>query len=164
MAYAEFCRIFGRPVVVRSMSKVRKKRRASKASKSHKASKSSESHKAPKTSKISKDSKDSFDRRLRLLRRDIDRVDRQVLAALQRRFRIVAKVGLLKRQGRRSIVQNQREVEVLRNRSQSGAKVGLRKKFIRGIFELILAEAAFQQKKVPSLKKSGRNEVKVKGQ
>lgn len=161
MAYAEFCRIFGRPVVVRSMSKVRKKRRASKASKSHKTSKSSESHKASKASKISKD---SFDRRLRLLRRDIDRVDRQVLAALQRRFRIVAKVGHLKRQGRRSIVQNQREVEVLRNRSQSGAKVGLRKKFIRGIFEMILAEAAFQQKKAPSLKKSGRNEVKVKGQ
>ncbi|MBK7845584.1 MAG: chorismate mutase [Bdellovibrionales bacterium] len=149
------------------MSKVRKKRKAlkvSKSSKSHKASKASKSHKSSESHKASKTSKDSFDRRLRLLRRDIDRVDRQVLAALQRRFRIVAKVGHLKRQGRRSIVQNQREVEVLRNRSQIGANVGLRKSFIRGIFEMILAEAAFQQKKAPSLKKSRRNEVKVKGQ
>jgi chorismate mutase len=117
-----------------------------------------------KSSKSSKASKDSFERRLQLLRRNIDKSDRQILAALQRRFRIVAKVGHLKRQGRRSIVQNQREVEVLRNRSQLGAKMGLRKSFIRGIFEMILAEATFQQKKAPSLKKPDRNEVKVKGQ
>lgn len=117
-----------------------------------------------KSSKSSQASKDSFDRRLQLLRRNIDKADRQILAALRRRFGIVAKVGHLKRRGRRSIVQNQREVEVLRNRSQLGAKVGLRKSFIRGIFEMILAEATFQQKKAPSVKKSGRNEVKAKGQ
>lgn len=117
----------------------------------------SEARKRRKNLKTSKASKDSFDRRLQLLRRDIDKADRQILVALRRRFGIVAKVGQLKRQGRRSIVQNQREVEVLRDRSQLGAKVGLRKSFIRGIFEMILAEATFQQKKAPSVKKTGRN-------
>lgn len=124
----------------------------------------SEARKRNKNIGSSKASKDSFERRLLLLRRNIDKADRQILAALRRRFGIVAKVGQLKRQGRRSIVQNQREVEVLRNRSQLGAKVGLRKSFIRGIFEMILAEATFQQKKAPSVQKSGRRVVKVKGQ
>lgn len=116
--------------------------------------------KRKKDFKTSKASRDSFDRRLQLLRREIDKADRQILAGLRRRFGIVAKVGRLKRQGRRRIVQNQREVELLRDRSQLGEKMGLRKSFVRGIFGMILAEATFQQRKAPSVKKLARNELK----
>jgi chorismate mutase len=88
-----------------------------------------------------------FEVRLKRLREDIDSVDRALIQALARRFRIIGRIGELKREAGIPIVQAQRRNQLYRDRRERGGKLGLDPRFVQRVFELIQIEAIKCQKK-----------------
>lgn len=80
------------------------------------------------------------------LRRKIDQIDNQLLTVLQKRFEIVCQIGKLKKEIKLPPLQPQRWKEVVRARLKTAETMGLRKKFIRELFDLIHQESLDRQK------------------
>ena len=86
-------------------------------------------------------------KRLGELRRAIDRSDRDLLNALQKRNKAVEQVGNLKRKFELPIVQPERWKEVVENRVKRGKKLKIGETFLREILELIHEESIRIQKR-----------------
>lgn len=74
---------------------------------------------------------------LKKLRREIDAVDRLLMRALAKRFRIVAKVGRLKHKFGLPIVQKSRMTEMLNGRRDDAIRLKMDGRLVYRIFDLI---------------------------
>jgi len=86
-------------------------------------------------------------KKLLKLRDAIDRADRDLLKAFQKRNKAVEKVGVLKRAHKLPVVQPERWLEVLENRVARGRKLKIHEPFLREILELIHQESIRIQKR-----------------
>ena len=75
--------------------------------------------------------------KLKKLRREIDRVDRLLLKALAKRFRIVSEVGRLKLRYGLPIVQKSRMTEMLNGRRDDAIRLKLSGRLVYKIYDLI---------------------------
>ena len=92
------------------------------------------------------------EKKLKSLRRKIDRADRALLRALGDRQATVARIGKLKAQAGIAAHQKSRWAQVIRERRKLGQKRGLGANFTEAVFNLIHAESLRIQKRVPPRK------------
>jgi chorismate mutase len=78
-----------------------------------------------------------FIQKLEDLRRQIDRVDEQLLDILRERLRLVEQIGPVKEANEATIFQMRRWFKVLENRKQYGTKKGLDPEIVHELFQLI---------------------------
>lgn len=77
---------------------------------------------------------------LQQLRKEIDTVDRELVAILARRFRITHKVGIYKAQHHMPSLDKKREQEILEHKKLIALKHSLNPLLIEKIFKLIMSE------------------------
>lgn len=87
-------------------------------------------------------------RELKHLRREIDAVDRLLMKALAKRFRIVAKVGRLKHRFGLPIVQKSRMTEMLNGRRDDAIRLKMDGRLVYRIFDLIHEASIKSQEKI----------------
>jgi chorismate mutase/prephenate dehydrogenase len=75
-------------------------------------------------------------------RRKIDRIDRQILRLLEKRFAAAAEIGAEKKRRRLPIFAPEREKEILKKRAAESA---LPEDFTQELFQLLFAEAKRRQ-------------------
>lgn len=83
---------------------------------------------------------------LDLFRREIDQIDRQIVALLKKRFDIVSKIGQLKKKQKTGITDRLREKEIRRKLQESALKLGVQNELVRNIFRIIISYAKKKQK------------------
>ncbi len=74
---------------------------------------------------------------LRILRKQIDNIDNQILDLLKERMKIVKKIGKLKKDQNKEVIDNIREKEILKDLSKKALKMNLNKKLIQRIWQTI---------------------------
>ena len=82
------------------------------------------------------------------LRREIDAVDKAILAALSKRKKLERAVGVYKRKHRIKLLDTKRRGEVLKTRVAQGTAKGIQPELIRKLFALIHRYSLATQKKV----------------
>lgn len=87
-------------------------------------------------------------RELKKLRREIDAVDRLLMKALSKRFRIIAKVGKLKAKYALPIVQKSRMTEMLQGRRDDAIRLNIDGRLAYRIFDLIHEASIKCQEKI----------------
>ena len=83
---------------------------------------------------------------LKVLRMEIDNIDRQILLLLQRRMNFVQNIGKEKRKSNRQITDSGRERQINDNWLAKGKRLGLEPKFVKQLLKLIIKEATRIQK------------------
>ena len=82
---------------------------------------------------------------LSLLRRDIDRVDDELIELLARRMRIAAEIGQYKKEHNMPVIQADRYNDLMENRVKSAEAVGMSDEFIRTVLAAIHEESVRKQ-------------------
>lgn len=70
-------------------------------------------------------------------RKQIDKIDQQILQTLSKRFEVVAKIGKLKKKLGLPVLDIKRWKKVQQSREQAGKKLGLPEKLIKNIYKAI---------------------------
>ena len=89
----------------------------------------------------------NYEKSLDRLRKEIDRIDNDLVRALAHRMRIVKKIGLLKKKHGQPVLQSKRFGQMLISRVGSAWRQGLDKEFAVRWLKLIHSEAIRIQKK-----------------
>ena len=76
---------------------------------------------------------------LEKLRKDIDVVDRQLVALLVRRFSITRKIGIYKAQHCLPVFNKKREAEIIASKKALAKKLGINELLVEKIFRLVIA-------------------------
>lgn len=79
------------------------------------------------------------------LREEIDKLDTSVLEVLKRRMEISEAIGKYKKENDITILQTRRYDEIMNNRKEKGAKMGLSDEFLTKLFESIHEESVTRQ-------------------
>ena len=88
----------------------------------------------------------SFDY-LKSFRKQIDRVDGEILFLIKRRFHLAKKVAKYKMDNNLDVEDINREDEVIKNVLNQAGMMDLREKFIRDLFKTIMEESKIEQDK-----------------
>jgi chorismate mutase len=91
--------------------------------------------------KIIKELPKDVKKKLEKCRKAVDRADKEILKALQKRHQAVEQVGAVKRKHKLPIVQPERWKEVVENRVARGNKLKLHEPFLREVLDLIHKES-----------------------
>lgn len=76
-----------------------------------------------------------------MLRKQIDRIDENLLTALAHRMRISREIGQYKKEHNMPILQSNRYDEILNKRSADGAALGLSPEFVQEVYRAIHEES-----------------------
>lgn len=82
------------------------------------------------------------------LRHQIDELDDKILEILAKRMRISGEVAQYKKENSMSVLQAGRYDEILTNRSEQGARLGMSSEFVKEVFEAIHAESVRKQMEI----------------
>ena len=82
------------------------------------------------------------------LRQEIDKLDTEVLQSLKKRMEISEAIGTYKKENNITILQTRRYDEIMNNRKERGAKLGLSDEFTTKIFESIHEESVTRQNRI----------------
>ena len=82
---------------------------------------------------------------LKNYRKQIDRVDKEILFLIKRRFQLAKKIAKYKMENELPVQDQDRESEVLKNVTGQGKLMEFSESFIRRLFELILSESNKEQ-------------------
>lgn len=85
--------------------------------------------------------------KLENIRKDIDKIDKQILILLKKRHTLSRKIGLLKKRTSIPITDKNRENSILKTYKKRGKKLGLKEKDITRIFKIILNSSKEVQNK-----------------
>lgn len=85
--------------------------------------------------------------KLEIIRNNINKIDRQIITLLVKRFIYVQKIGVLKKNRKLSIVDKKRESEILKNINNEAKKNRLNRNFVNKVFDLIIKQSKKVQKK-----------------
>lgn len=88
-----------------------------------------------------KDGEDLFEKQLEFLRQDIDNIDISLLNLLKKRMDVVEKIGRYKKDNNISVLQIKRWNNIINERSELGAKLGLNNNFIKEILKRVHKES-----------------------
>jgi chorismate mutase len=91
---------------------------------------------------------------IKVLRKQIDGIDSDVIALLAKRMECAKQIGTWKRDLDISLFQPERWEHILRDRTRSGVRRHLSESFVRNLFEHIHEEALSVQGRVPAAKSS----------
>lgn len=86
-------------------------------------------------------------KQLALLRRAVDRADRELIKVFGLRFRLVKEIGHLKEKMNEPVFQKSRWSSMMNDRIRRGNSAKLAEKFVRSVFELIHSESMRIQRK-----------------
>ena len=87
------------------------------------------------------------DERLRKLRDEIDIIDAKIMLLLHERFAAAKSIGEIKRQLGLEILQQDRELEVIKRVGKSAVAAGINGDFAEKLFSGIMAESGNMQKR-----------------
>ena len=85
---------------------------------------------------------------LKRLRNEVDLIDRELLLLLRRRFLVVQKIALLKKELNLSVTDKTREMQIKKRVQELGRDLSLEPEFLVKIFRLIIIEAKRLQKEI----------------
>lgn len=91
---------------------------------------------------------------LESLREKIDRLDSRMLDILAQRMKLVKEIGEYKKKKQVTILQMERWQAILNSRIELGRKLGLSKKFLHHLLELIHSESIQEQTEIMNKKRS----------
>lgn len=84
---------------------------------------------------------DEFENKLEELRREIDKLDDELVNILSRRMEIVKEIGEYKKENDITILQLKRWSEIIHNRLENATRAGINRDFLIRLFELVHKEA-----------------------
>lgn len=85
---------------------------------------------------------------LNRFRNEIDHIDRELLLLLRRRFLVVQKIALLKKELNLPVTDKVRETQITKRVQELGKNLSLEPEFLAKIFRLIIIEAKRLQKEI----------------
>lgn len=80
------------------------------------------------------------------LRKEIDKVDSEILGLIAKRMKIAKKIGAFKKKNNMKVIDLQREKKILDKISQNARKLRVDSHLSRKLFKLIMIESRKQQK------------------
>jgi chorismate mutase len=81
------------------------------------------------------------------LREEIDRIDREIIGLLRRRFEIVGEVARLKKETNTDIEDNEREAQIIENAKNEG-RGEIDEAFVEELMGLVISESKKIQEKM----------------
>lgn len=78
---------------------------------------------------------------LKLLRKQIDQIDDDIIALLAKRMSVVKKIGEYKKNNNMTIVNKNREEEKINNLTKTGSMFGISKEYIQNLWQTIFSES-----------------------
>ena len=84
------------------------------------------------------ESMDADRKKIKNLRKQIDKIDQEILKILIKRIRITEKIGRIKKSGHSDILDAKRESEILESLLTIGNKNGIDDRFIRSLWRQII--------------------------
>ncbi len=82
------------------------------------------------------------------IRKEIDKLDQELLKLLKKRSKLVERVGLIKKKHKMPILNKVRELEIDKKMDKFAKKHGLRKTFLQKIWKNLIDEAKVIEKKI----------------
>lgn len=82
------------------------------------------------------------------LRREIDKLDDELLELLANRMKVSRRIGLYKKEHAMPILQTQRYDEILNRRAEQAAALGMGREFMRNVLQSVHEESVHQQMEV----------------
>ena len=82
------------------------------------------------------------------LRRQIDKLDDELLELLARRMKVSGEIGRYKKEHNMSVLQSQRYEDILARRARQAVELGMDREFMRSVMQAIHEESIRQQQKV----------------
>lgn len=79
------------------------------------------------------------------LRSEIDKIDKELLRLLNKRMRVVRRIGLIKIKDNLDFKQEDRWQKILDSRIKIGKRCGLDSNFVQRVFKIIRKEALIEQ-------------------
>jgi chorismate mutase len=92
-----------------------------------------------------------FETLLEQLRREIDKIDAELLDILAKRMKIVEEIGHYKRENNITVLQIRRWADIIFDRLNIGSKIGLNKDFLLNILHLVHKESIRKQEEIMGL-------------
>ncbi len=99
-----------------------------------------------------------FETGLEMLRREIDKMDAELLDILSKRMKIVEEIGQYKKDNNITILQINRWNEIISDRLNLGSRIGLSREFLLQFLQLIHEESIIRQENIMGLKEAGEKE------
>jgi chorismate mutase len=96
-----------------------------------------------------------FETMLQMLRREIDKMDAELLDILSKRMKIVDEIGQYKKENNITILQKQRWSEIFFDRLNLGSRIGLRHEFLLQFLQLIHEESILRQEEIMGFNEAG---------
>lgn len=88
---------------------------------------------------------------LNVCRAQIDKLDSEIIGLVKQRMQVCEKVGEIKAQENLPVYVPEREKKVISTREQWGQAAGLKPKFVRLLFKLIMIQSKMLQKELASV-------------
>ena len=77
--------------------------------------------------------------KLENLRKEIDKIDSEIIQLLAKRFKVVKQIGVFKKENKLDVIDNRRFKKVLEKVANIAEKQGISKDFINDIYNIIHA-------------------------
>jgi chorismate mutase len=90
----------------------------------------------------------SFQNKLERLRREIDKIDAELIDILSKRMQIVDEIGRYKKNNNITVLQIRRWSEIIQDRINLGEKVGLPREFLLKMLQLVHKESITRQERI----------------
>jgi chorismate mutase len=100
----------------------------------------------------------AFETGLELLRREIDKMDAELLDIMNKRMRIVDEIGQYKKDNNITILQIQRWSDIFYDRLNLGSRLGLSREFLIELLQLMHEESIRRQEEIMGCNKAGIRE------
>lgn len=91
-----------------------------------------------------------FETKLEMLRREIDKMDAELLDILSRRMKIVDEIGQYKKENNITILQIRRWSDIIFDRLNLGSRIGLDREFLLQMLQLVHEESIRRQESIMS--------------
>lgn len=98
--------------------------------------------------KYSEDIRKDKSMKLEEIRTEINKIDRDLVLLIGRRFELVRKIAFIKKRDNLHIEDIKKEKEVIRKIKQLGSRVGVNSILLIKVFRLIIKESKKEQKKI----------------
>jgi chorismate mutase len=89
-----------------------------------------------------------FETKLEMLRREIDKMDAELLDILSKRMKIVGEIGQYKKENNITILQIQRWSDIFYDRLNLGSRIGLSREFLLQLLQIIHEESIRKQEEI----------------
>jgi chorismate mutase len=89
-----------------------------------------------------------FETKLEILRREIDKMDAELLDILSKRMKIVGEIGQYKKENNITILQIQRWSDIFYDRLNLGSRIGLSREFLLQLLQIIHEESIRKQEEI----------------